>query len=105
MAPVNVTRTLHHSVNVEGHLDECVDFYRGLLRLPDEDRPAIPGVGGHWFAAGDVQLHLVDADAGSDVIRPTGPHACFAVYEAGNTRQAVDPRQITDRVVPDGWPR
>ncbi len=79
MAPVNVTRTLHHSVNVEGHLDECVDFYRGLLRLPDEDRPAIPGVGGHWFAAGDVQLHLVDADAGSDVIRPTGPHACFAV--------------------------
>jgi predicted dehydrogenase len=30
---------------------------------------------------------------------------CFAVYEAGNTRQAVDPRAITDTVVPDGWPR
>ena len=30
---------------------------------------------------------------------------CFAVYEAGNTRQAVDPRQVSEPVVPDGWPR
>jgi predicted dehydrogenase len=29
---------------------------------------------------------------------------CFAVYEAGNTRLPVDPRSITDRVVPEGWP-
>jgi catechol 2,3-dioxygenase-like lactoylglutathione lyase family enzyme len=78
MAPVNVTRTLHYSVNVEGRLDACVDFYRRMLHLPDEDRPSIH-VDGHWFAAGDVQLHLVDDDAGTDVIRPTGPHVCFAV--------------------------
>ena len=79
MATVNVTRTLHHSVNVEGRLDTCVAFYRRLLHLPDEERPEVPGVGGHWFAAGDVQLHLVDAGAGTGVIRPTGPHVCFAV--------------------------
>ena len=30
---------------------------------------------------------------------------CFAVYQAGNTRQPVDPRSITDVVVPDGWPK
>jgi predicted dehydrogenase len=30
---------------------------------------------------------------------------CFAVYEAGNTHLAVDPRTITEAVVPDGWPR
>ena len=30
---------------------------------------------------------------------------CFAVYEAGNTHQAIDPRQITHSVVPDGWPQ
>ncbi len=30
---------------------------------------------------------------------------CFAVYEAGNTGGAVDPRSITGAVVPDGWPR
>jgi len=75
---MNVTRTLHHSFNVEGRLDACVDFYRGLLHLPDEHRPPIQ-VDGHWFAAGDAQLHLVDADAGSDVIQPSGPHVCFAV--------------------------
>ncbi len=78
---MKVTRTLHHSVNVEGRLDACVDFYRRLLHLPEEDRPVIPGVGGHWFAAGDVQLHLVDADAGTEAIRPTGPHVCFAVED------------------------
>ena len=76
---MNVTRTLHHSVNVEGRLDECVAFYHRLLNLPDDARPEIPGVGGHWFGAGDVQLHLVDADAGAGPIQPTGPHVCFAV--------------------------
>jgi predicted dehydrogenase len=30
---------------------------------------------------------------------------CFAVYEAGNTSTAVDPRTITGQVIPDGWPR
>jgi predicted dehydrogenase len=30
---------------------------------------------------------------------------CFAVYEAGNTHQPVDPRTISGAVVPEGWPR
>jgi hypothetical protein len=30
---------------------------------------------------------------------------CFAVYQAGNTGEAVDPRTITGTVIPDGWPR
>lgn len=30
---------------------------------------------------------------------------CFAVYEAGNTGAAVDPRAVDQVVVPDGWPR
>jgi catechol 2,3-dioxygenase-like lactoylglutathione lyase family enzyme len=77
---VKVTRTLHHSVNVEGRLAESVAFYRTLLQLPDEARPTI-FVDGHWFAAGDVQLHLVDGDAGHEVIQPTGPHVCFAVED------------------------
>ena len=29
---------------------------------------------------------------------------CFAVYQAGNTGGAVDPRTSADQVVPDGWP-
>jgi catechol 2,3-dioxygenase-like lactoylglutathione lyase family enzyme len=78
---VKVTRTLHHSVNVEGRLDETVAFYRRLLELDDESRPVIPGVDGHWFAAGQIQLHLVDADEGPQAIKPTGPHVCFAVED------------------------
>jgi len=29
---------------------------------------------------------------------------CFAVYQAGNTGGAVDPRTIANQVIPDGWP-
>jgi catechol 2,3-dioxygenase-like lactoylglutathione lyase family enzyme len=78
---VRVTRTLHHSFNVEGELAETVDFYRRLLGMSDDPRPEIPGVEGHWFGIGVVQLHLVDAPAGAGPIRPTGPHVCFAVSD------------------------
>ena len=36
---MKVTRTLHHSVNVEGRLAETVAFYRHLFDMPDEARP------------------------------------------------------------------
>jgi catechol 2,3-dioxygenase-like lactoylglutathione lyase family enzyme len=77
---VEVTRILHHSVNVEGGLDENVAFYRRLA-LPDLPRPSIPGIGGHWFGVGEAQVHLVDAPQGEAVIRPTGPHVCFGVAD------------------------
>ena len=80
---VKVTRTLHHSVNVEGNLEATVAFYAGLMELPSDVRPTIPGIGGHWFATQNAQLHLVDADAGHEGIRPTGPHVCFAVTDLG----------------------
>ena len=60
---MKVTRTLHHSVNVEGKLDRSMAFYHRLFGMPDEDRPTIPGVEGHWFTAGNAQIHLVDAPA------------------------------------------
>jgi catechol 2,3-dioxygenase-like lactoylglutathione lyase family enzyme len=78
---VRVTRTLHHSVNVEGELAPSVEFYRRHFHMPDEDRPHIPGIEGHWFATGNAQLHLVDAPAGPGPIRPAGPHVCFAVAD------------------------
>ena len=80
---VKVTRTLHHSFNVEGSLEATVAFYAGLLELESDARPDIPGIGGHWFATDNAQLHLVDADAGGQDIRPTGPHVCFAVTDLG----------------------
>ena len=80
---MKVTRTLHHSFNVEGQLDRSVHFYQQLFDMTDDDRPTIPGVEGHWFGAGNAQLHLVDAPAGPGPIQPTGPHVCFAVADLG----------------------
>jgi catechol 2,3-dioxygenase-like lactoylglutathione lyase family enzyme len=77
---MRVTRTLHHSMNVEGELDRSIEFYRQFFDMPDEDRPNIPGVEGHWFTAGNAQIHLVDAPADGP-IQPTGPHVCFAVAD------------------------
>jgi catechol 2,3-dioxygenase-like lactoylglutathione lyase family enzyme len=87
---MKVTRTLHHSMNVEGGLGDCVSFYSGLLGMHDESRPVIPGVEGHWFAAGGVQLHLVDAPAGDTGIQPTGPHVCFAVADLESAIAELD---------------
>lgn len=77
---MKITRILHHSVNVEGDLNESVEFYR-RLSLTDTPRPTIPGVAGHWFAVEGAQVHLVDAPAGQAAIRPTGPHVCFGVED------------------------
>ncbi len=76
---MKVTRTLHHSVNVEGELDASVEFYRNLFEMSTDVRPVIPGIEGHWFNAVNAQLHLVDAPAGPGPIHPAGPHVCFAV--------------------------
>ena len=76
---MRVTKILHHSINVEGRLDEAAAFYTGVLGLPSTPRPDIPGVNGLWFELGDAQLHLVDAPEGTGPIHPTGPHVCLAV--------------------------
>ncbi len=77
---MRVTRVHHVSVNTNGTpLAPVVDFYRDVLGLTDEPRPEIPGVGGHWHALGDAQLHLVDAPTAGDGINPTGNHYCVAV--------------------------
>ena len=62
---MRVTRILHHSVNVEGRLTECVAFYQRLA-LADLPRPYLPGIDGHWFGTGYAQVHLVDAPGGRD---------------------------------------
>ena len=78
---MKVTRVLHVSVNVEGALDETQAFYAQLFGLDSKHRPEIPGVAGHWFALGDTELHLVDADEGTKRIRSRGNHYCVGVED------------------------
>ncbi len=91
---MKVTRIHHTSVNVEHHLDENVRFYRDILGLTDTPRPDIPGVGGHWFAVADAQVHLVDAPQPDDGIRPTGCHVCFYVDDLGAAVARLDAEGI-----------
>ena len=76
---MKVTRVLHVSVNAHRALDETRSFYQDLFGLDSKSRPEIPGIGGHWFALGESELHLVDAPAGAEAIRPAGNHYCVAV--------------------------
>jgi catechol 2,3-dioxygenase-like lactoylglutathione lyase family enzyme len=78
---MKVEGVLHSSVNVAGRLDESRRFYEEVLGLAVIPRPGIPGVGGVWLVAGEVEIHLVDAAVGDQEIRPTDHHACFAVQD------------------------
>ena len=82
---MKVRGVLHGSVNVEGRLEESRRFYEDLLGLEMIARPEIPGVAGHWFTTGGVELHLVDAPTGDAQIRPTDHHVCFAVDDLDAT--------------------
>ena len=79
---MKVTRFHHVSVNCnDAGLDDMVAFYGGLLELDGLPRPEIPGVGGHWHAVGDRQLHLVAAPPVGTPIDPVGNHYCISVED------------------------
>jgi len=92
---MNVTRILHHSVNILGRLDDSIRFYEEIIGLPSEERPMIAGVDGAWFRSGPSQVHLVDAEEGAGAIRPTAAHVCFGVTDLD---AAID--ELEDRGIP-----
>jgi catechol 2,3-dioxygenase-like lactoylglutathione lyase family enzyme len=92
---VKVTRFHHVSVNTNGTpLAPLVAFYHDVLGLGDEDRPEIPGVGGHWHRVGAQQLHLVDAPAADGGIDPTGHHYCVLVEDLPAAVAELEARAI-----------
>ncbi len=71
-----------------------------------------PDVPSLWSLGFDRSAsHFVDALTQGTPAEMTGDEAtkalqlCFAVYQSGNTDESVDPRSVSDAVVPDGWPR
>jgi catechol 2,3-dioxygenase-like lactoylglutathione lyase family enzyme len=92
---MKVTRFHHVSVNChDATLDEMVAFYGGLLELDDVPRPDIPGVGGHWHAVGDQQLHVVAAPPRGTPIDSTGNHYCVAVADLDAAIAELEARGI-----------
>jgi myo-inositol 2-dehydrogenase/D-chiro-inositol 1-dehydrogenase len=73
---------------------------------------SFPSLDDDWGAGfRRASSHFVDAlvdGSPADMSPEDGIKAlqlCFAVYQAGNTRQPVDPRTIEHLVVPEGWPQ
>ena len=91
---MKVRRILHHSVNVQGGLDQASAFYGNVLGLEVAPRPDIAGVDGRWFRVGEGQIHLVDADPGSGPIRPADRHVCLAVESIDDATRQLDEFEV-----------
>ena len=79
---VKVTRTLHHSVNVEGQLDEAVAFYQAPAGTGCDARPEIPGDRRALVRRRTMPSSTSSMPTpGHQAIQPAGPHVCFAVED------------------------
>jgi predicted dehydrogenase len=87
----------------------AVVLYQG--KQGEETTTSFPHVDADWGTGfRRASKHFVDAIvegvpaeiSATDAIKAL--QLCFAVYQAGNTRQPVDPRSLSGVVVPDGWP-
>ncbi|MDZ4827927.1 MAG: VOC family protein [Actinomycetota bacterium] len=91
---MKITRVLHASVNAAEVLDATAAFYRDFLGLSACVRPDIPGVPGHWFAVGDVEVHLVGRPAAAVPIDPSRHHVCFGVADLDDATTALEAARV-----------
>ena len=81
-----VKRAHHVSISVSD-IEKARAFYGELLGLAEVERPDF-GFPGAWYAAGDVQLHLIETPTGTKQSEPTpnpiAGHTAFEIedYEA-----------------------
>ena len=61
--------TLHHVAVTTRDLARSMAFYEGVLGLRPLPRPAF-AVGGAWYEAGPLEVHVVEHDGGSYRTRP-----------------------------------
>jgi predicted dehydrogenase len=71
---------------------------------------AVPDIEADWSVGFDRSAaHFVDSVLDDTPPAMTATEAvkalqlCFAVYEAGNSGSAVDPRRVTGTITPEGW--
>ncbi len=77
---MKVTRFGHASVNISEKLDDCHRFYSEVLGLETTPRhSAATLIPGHWFVAGDTQIHLIDHPFDGAKLNPVGPHYAVLV--------------------------
>jgi len=85
-----LARRVSHVSFAVRDLARALAFYRDLLGLEPIPRPDF-GFPGAWLAAGDVQVHLIEVPAGTDVGSPTptltpiANHTAFVVTDHAAT--------------------
>jgi catechol 2,3-dioxygenase-like lactoylglutathione lyase family enzyme len=90
---------VHHVSFPIADLERARAFYEGVLGLAPIPRPAL-GVGGIWYGAGGVEVHLIVTPPGVDVGRrppaltPIGPHVAFAIDDYAKTLAVLRERGI-----------
>lgn len=85
---MKIVRGHHVSFSV-ADLARAKHFYGTILGLPELPRPEM-GLGGAWYAAGDVQVHLIVRPTGVETgappprLTPVADHAAFQIddYDA-----------------------
>jgi catechol 2,3-dioxygenase-like lactoylglutathione lyase family enzyme len=80
-------------------LERSQKFYEGILGLASIDRPDL-GLPGAWYAAGNVEVHLIETPAGADVghpapsLTPLANHNAFAVDDYEKTLEHFKRHQL-----------
>jgi predicted dehydrogenase len=87
----------------------AVVLYQG--RQGDMTTTSYPHIDANWLTGFKrSSSHFIDALIDGTPAELTAADAikalqlCFAVYQAGNTHQPVDPRTLSGVVTPEGWP-
>ena len=72
--------------------DQCLAFYREVLRLPELEKPEpLKARGGAWFQVGPTQMHIgIDPDASPKSKR----HICFLVGDLAEAKAEILSRSI-----------
>jgi catechol 2,3-dioxygenase-like lactoylglutathione lyase family enzyme len=84
---------LHHVSLRIASLERSREFYEGLMRLRQVDRPEL-GFPGVWYRIGEGQLHLIECQPLSTKIDPTGPHFAVEVESLDEARRELAERDV-----------
>ncbi|MDP9048143.1 MAG: VOC family protein [Bacteroidota bacterium] len=71
-------------------LEEARRFYADVMGLTEVHRPEVFPAPGHWFAAGDIELHIGVEDLQIETIR----HSAFEVADIAAARKQLETHGI-----------
>ena len=72
-----------------GDPDRAIGFYEKVLGLKKLDTRPNFKFGGAWLAAGENQIHLIQAEKREGVINPMGPHIALQVEDFDETKRTL----------------